>query len=94
MSRNNRQRLNLTCHYNISTFRCRKTQAVYDKCVLDNLGIERPPYDYFVKTHIHKTERPRPPVEPPVVYKDTPEYLPPDYPRPEAKYGSRYFYMW
>ncbi|CAH1116445.1 unnamed protein product [Phaedon cochleariae] len=73
---------------------CRKTQGVFDKCVKDNLGMERPPYDYFARVHVHKTARPRPPVEGPAVYEDATPGLPEDTPRPEAKYGSRYIFMW
>lgn len=76
-------------------YRCRKTQAVYDKCVLDNLSIERPYYGYFAEAKVHKTERPKPPVEGPTVYPDaTPPYLPEDTPKPPAKYGARYLWMW
>lgn len=62
----------------------------------DNLGIDRPPYDYFARVHVHKAIRPRPPVEGPTVYEDATPGLPPpdDTPRPEAKYGSRYIFLW
>ncbi|CAH1966090.1 unnamed protein product [Acanthoscelides obtectus] len=73
---------------------CRKTQTVFDKCVKDNLGIERPPYDYYARVHVHQTARPRPPVEGPTVYEDATPGLPPDAPKPEAKYGSRYLFLW
>ncbi|XP_072387051.1 NADH dehydrogenase [ubiquinone] 1 alpha subcomplex subunit 8 [Diabrotica undecimpunctata] len=73
---------------------CRKTQAVFDKCVKDNIGLDRPPYDYFNQVHVHKTERPRPPVEGKTVYEDATPRLPDDVPKPEAKYGSRYIFMW
>lgn len=39
---------------------CRKTQGVYDKCVLDNLQIERPAYGYFCEIKIHDSPRPQP----------------------------------
>ncbi|CAH0551268.1 unnamed protein product [Brassicogethes aeneus] len=73
---------------------CRKTQAVLDKCVKDNLGIDRPPYDYYTRVHVHKTARPRLPVEGPTVYEDATPRLPEDIPKPEAKYGSRYIFLW
>lgn len=60
----------------------------------DNLGIERPPYDYYSRVHVHKTVRPRPEVEGPAVYEDATPKLPEDAPKPEAKYGSRYMFMW
>ena len=40
--------------------RCRKTQAIYDKCVFDKLGQERPPPGYFSKVRLHDTKRPKP----------------------------------
>lgn len=33
-------------------FRCRNTQGVYDKCVFDNLNIERPEYGYFCRAKV------------------------------------------
>lgn len=62
--------------------------------MLDNLGIERPPFDYFTRVHVHKTDRPKPPVEGPAVYPDATPYLPEDVEKPPAKYGSRYLWMW
>lgn len=60
----------------------------------DNLGLDRPPYDYFARVHVHETERPRPEKEGPVLYPDATPGLPKDAPRPAAKYGSRYLWMW
>ena len=45
-------------NYNFT--RCRKTQAAFDACVLENLGIERPDYGYFCLPKIHATDRPAP----------------------------------
>lgn len=39
---------------------CRKTQAAFDKCVLENLGIERPIYWYFTRPRIYESKRPPP----------------------------------
>ncbi|XP_067003646.1 NADH dehydrogenase [ubiquinone] 1 alpha subcomplex subunit 8 [Anabrus simplex] len=72
---------------------CRKTQAVYDKCVLDNVGVERPHYGYFCRAKIHDTNRPKPEEPKPAVYPDATPYLPEDYPRPPAKYGSRFHFL-
>lgn len=83
--------MGLSCVINCS---CRKTQAVFDKCVLDNIGVERPPFDYFTRVQIHKSKRPRPPVEGPTVYSDATPGLPPDAEKPPARYGSRYHWMW
>lgn len=77
-----------------SYFSCRKTQAVYDKCVSDNLNIERPYYGYFAEVKVHKTNRPKPPVEPPAVYPDATPALPENTDKPPAKYGSRLIFLW
>ncbi|XP_044738168.1 NADH dehydrogenase [ubiquinone] 1 alpha subcomplex subunit 8 [Chrysoperla carnea] len=75
---------------NFDFTRCRKTQAVYDKCVKDNLNIDRPEYGYFCRPKIHKTNRKKPEEEPIAVYPDATPGLPDDYPRYPAKYGSRF----
>ncbi|CAG9766533.1 unnamed protein product [Ceutorhynchus assimilis] len=73
---------------------CRKTQAVFDKCVKDNLGLDRPPFDYFNRVHVHKSPRPALPVEGPAVYPDATPGLPPTAETPPAKYGSRFLFFW
>ncbi|XP_022909742.1 NADH dehydrogenase [ubiquinone] 1 alpha subcomplex subunit 8 [Onthophagus taurus] len=73
---------------------CRKTQGVFDKCMKDQLGMERPPYDQFARVQVHHTERPKPEVEPPAVYADAPQFLPENVEKPPAKYGSRVHWMW
>ncbi|XP_063217840.1 NADH dehydrogenase [ubiquinone] 1 alpha subcomplex subunit 8 [Bacillus rossius redtenbacheri] len=78
---------------NFALEKCRKTQAVYDKCVTDNLGIERPPVDYFSKVRVHNTSRPKPEPPRPDVYPDATPRLPDDYPREPAKYGSRFHWL-
>ena len=70
--------------------RCRKTQGVYDKCIFDNLNIERPEYGYYCRAKIHDSARPKPEPKKPAIYPDATPYLPEDYPRPPAKYGSRF----
>ncbi|XP_067629701.1 NADH dehydrogenase [ubiquinone] 1 alpha subcomplex subunit 8 [Eurosta solidaginis] len=74
---------------NMAFGHCRKTQGVFDKCVFDNLGIERPDYGYFTRAKIHSTERPAPPQPEKREYPDATPGLPADYPRPPAKYESR-----
>lgn len=70
---------------------CRNTQNVFDKCVLDNLNIERPGYGYFCRAQIVNTNRPKPPVPEKPHYDDVPIGLPDDAPRTPANYGGRTF---
>ncbi len=71
-------------------FRCRKTQAVYDKCVFEKFGQERPELGYFAKVRVHHTNRDKPRFDVPL-----PEPTPaPARPKREevpdsVKYGSR-----
>lgn len=74
-------------------FSCRNTQGVLDKCMLDNLNIERPAYGYYCRVKVHHTDRPEPPKKEKIVYPDAVPALPDDYPRPPAKYGSRFHWM-
>jgi len=69
---------------------CRTTQGVYDKCMLENLNLERPDFGHLARAQIHETKRPKPPTPPKSVYDDLPAKLPDDAPRPEAKYGGRW----
>ncbi|XP_022189724.1 NADH dehydrogenase [ubiquinone] 1 alpha subcomplex subunit 8 [Nilaparvata lugens] len=71
---------------------CRKTQTTFDKCMLDELNIERPDFGYFSRPKIHKAERPKPPPEQIQVFSDTPDDLPDDYPRQPTKYGTRFYF--
>uniref|UniRef100_A0A1B6FYM2 NADH dehydrogenase [ubiquinone] 1 alpha subcomplex subunit 8 n=1 Tax=Cuerna arida TaxID=1464854 RepID=A0A1B6FYM2_9HEMI len=68
---------------------CRKTQKIFDQCMLDNLNLERPPYGYFCEVKIFDSARPKP--EPPKkpIYSDFTPGLPGDAPKPPAKYGGR-----
>ncbi|KAJ6640588.1 NADH dehydrogenase [ubiquinone] 1 alpha subcomplex subunit 8 [Pseudolycoriella hygida] len=72
--------------------RCRTTQGVYDKCIFDNLQIERPEYGYYCRPKVHDSPRPAPPPPEKTIYTDVPHSLPEDYPRPPAKHGSRFHY--
>ncbi|KAH9524425.1 ndufa8, NADH-ubiquinone oxidoreductase complex I 19kd subunit [Bulinus truncatus] len=56
---------------------CRKTQAVFDACVKENLGQDRPELGYFTKVRLHKTDRPKPVPAPHILPERVPD--PPDF---------------
>jgi len=73
---------------------CRKTQAAFDACVKDNMGLDRPHYAYHTMAKIHDTSRPKPVDERPK-WLDDPrgaygraDALPDDFPRVD-KFGSQ-----
>lgn len=68
---------------------CRNTQHVFDQCMKDKLGIDRPPYDYFSKPFVHDSKRPKPKPEDPLVFANIPKRLDESQPRTDPKYGSR-----
>jgi len=74
---------------------CRKTQAVYDKCVFEKMGIERPEHGFFCKARVYTGNRPKPPVEEPQVFGDLPVGLKDfnDEERLPAKYGQRNWFV-
>lgn len=72
---------------------CRKTQGAFDKCMLDNMNLERPSFGYFCEAKVIDTKRPKPEEEKPAIYPDATPHLPEDYPRPPAKYGSRFWWF-
>merc|ERR1719309_68117 len=39
---------------------CRKTQAAFDNCMVENYGLERPHYGYHCLPKIHETDRAKP----------------------------------
>lgn len=57
------------------------------------MNIERPEYGYFCRAKVHHSDRPAPPKPGKTVYPDATPYLPDDYPRPPAKYGSRFHWL-
>lgn len=69
--------------------KCRRTQAVFDNCMKEKLGINRPPYDYFSKPFVHDSLRAKPEPEAPLVFHDVPKPLDDKEPRTPAKYGGR-----
>lgn len=72
---------------------CRKTQGVYDKCMLDKLQIERPAFGYFCRARIYDSKRPKPEPEPIPVYTDATPGLPDDAEKKPARFGSRFYWM-
>ncbi|XP_013136704.1 PREDICTED: NADH dehydrogenase [ubiquinone] 1 alpha subcomplex subunit 8-like [Papilio polytes] len=72
---------------------CRKTQDVYDKCILENLNLERPPFGYFCEVRVHDTKRPKPAVEEKAVYPDATPALPVETEKKPARFGSRFYWM-
>ncbi|XP_015366864.1 PREDICTED: NADH dehydrogenase [ubiquinone] 1 alpha subcomplex subunit 8 [Diuraphis noxia] len=74
---------------------CRKTQAVYDKCVFEKMGIERPEHGFFCKARVYTGNRPKPPVQEPQVFGELPVGLKDfkEEERPPAKYGQRNWFI-
>merc|ERR1712168_18787 len=70
---------------------CRNTQSIFDKCVLDNLGIERPEYGYFCRPKVHDSDRPQPPPESEIVFPDAAQPIPESSGDQRAFYGTRVF---
>ncbi|CAG5129203.1 unnamed protein product [Candidula unifasciata] len=57
---------------------CRTTQDIYDNCIKENLGQDRPELGYFAKVRLHKTDRPKP--------GPRPHHLPDTLPAPPENY--------
>ncbi|XP_038217793.1 NADH dehydrogenase [ubiquinone] 1 alpha subcomplex subunit 8 [Zerene cesonia] len=72
---------------------CRKTQGVFDKCMLEKLNLPRPSFGYFTEARIHDTKRPKPLEEPKAVYPDATPGLPENYEKKSARYGGRFYWM-
>ncbi|XP_066972513.1 NADH dehydrogenase [ubiquinone] 1 alpha subcomplex subunit 8 [Macrobrachium rosenbergii] len=72
---------------------CRNTQSVFDKCVLDNLGIERPEFGYFCRPKVVNTKRPLPEPEALPEFPGAAEPIPPPPVKGTARYGTRLFWM-
>ncbi|KAK9512072.1 hypothetical protein O3M35_000581 [Rhynocoris fuscipes] len=77
---------------NFSFTPCRKTQDVYDKCMLDKMNLERPYFGYFSEAKILDTKRPKPPPPEVQVFPDYTPSLPSDYPLHKSKYDGRPVY--
>lgn len=54
--------------------------------------MDRPPFDFYNRVHVHKAVRAKPEPEGPTVYADATPRIPDDAPKPPAKFGSRYFF--
>merc|ERR1712002_58025 len=72
---------------------CRNTQSIFDKCVLDNLQIERPDFGYFCRPKVLDTQRPKPEIDAPLEFPDAPEPLPPAPANAQPRYGTRFHWM-
>ncbi|XP_060808666.1 NADH dehydrogenase [ubiquinone] 1 alpha subcomplex subunit 8 [Amyelois transitella] len=72
---------------------CRKTQNVYDTCMLDKLNLPRPDFGYFTEARVHDTKRPKPLPEPKAVYPDATPALPENAEKKPARFGSRLYWM-
>ena len=73
-------------------YECRRTQAIYDKCVKEKMGLERPHYGYhclpkvnldiskvhilYIPSQIHDTDRPAPKEEKPAWMENEKVYQP------------------
>jgi len=75
---------------------CRPTEAILDKCIVENTGIERPHLGYFSMPRIYDSQRPKPvdviatrEFEAPPSLKDAPEEVK----NTVAKHGTRTFFM-
>jgi len=73
---------------------CRQTQGVFDKCILEHLGQERPGLGHFSKTRIHHTNRPEPvkDVILPQPIPDTPKWSQGEPLPPTTRLGTRWFF--
>lgn len=75
---------------------CRKTQAAFDKCVLDTLNIQRPDWAYYARPRIYKGKRPAPAPEPPQIFDEVPvmpDINDPNFPKENPPiFHSRFFW--
>nr|ABM55643.1 mitochondrial NADH:ubiquinone oxidoreductase 19 kDa subunit-like protein [Maconellicoccus hirsutus] len=76
---------------------CRKTQAVFDKCMLENMGIERPIYWYYSRPRVFDSKiRPKPEPEKPIEFPNPPVAPIPEEGLPDpipGKMNSRYWWF-
>ncbi|KAI0233481.1 NADH dehydrogenase [ubiquinone] 1 alpha subcomplex subunit 8 [Lamellibrachia satsuma] len=72
---------------------CRKPRGIFDKCVFEKLGMEKPELGYFSKIRVHDTRRPKPKREIPLPDPTPEPPRPEDMPVPDsAKQGSRFIF--
>lgn len=78
-------------------YTCRKTQAVFDECVLENFGIERPIYWYFSRPRVFDSKkRPKPEPLPEPVFANRPVAPIPEEGLPDPvkpKFNSRFWFF-
>jgi len=80
--------------YDMHFKRCRPSQGVFDKCVLEKLGQERPGPGYFSKARVHHTTRPEPvqDIKLPEAIPDSPVWDPKEPAPPSTRLGGRWFF--
>lgn len=82
---------------NYSFSSCRKTQAVFDSCMEEKLGMQRPDFGYFCRARVHESKSvPPTPRESCPCHSKFPEPTPslPDCkPRPAARFSNRNYWM-
>jgi NADH dehydrogenase (ubiquinone) 1 alpha subcomplex subunit 8 len=73
---------------------CRATQKIFDGCILDKLGQERPGPGYFSKARVHHTKRPEPSKDIilPEAIPETPTWDRKDPAPPSTRLGARWFF--
>ncbi|XP_053621115.1 NADH dehydrogenase [ubiquinone] 1 alpha subcomplex subunit 8 [Plodia interpunctella] len=72
---------------------CRKTQDVYDTCMLEKLNMERPDFGYFTEARVHDSKRPKPLPEPKTHYPDATPALPENAEKKPARFTSRLYWI-
>ncbi|CAK1550503.1 unnamed protein product [Leptosia nina] len=76
--------------------KCRKTQAVFDKCMEEKLCMVRPDFGYFCRARVHESKTTPPPPDPCPCHskvQDPTPSLPDCKPRPPPRFSSRYYWM-
>ncbi|XP_041969476.1 NADH dehydrogenase [ubiquinone] 1 alpha subcomplex subunit 8-like [Aricia agestis] len=73
--------------------KCRKTQAVFDGCMEEKMGMVRPEFGYFTRARVHCTRRPAPEPERPADFPDATPAVPDSISRQHPRFGGRFYWM-